>query len=56
MIDGVEQCVRSEAHLDPCMAAQVEVKLRGVCDGVVHRGACWDVTALPNLQGEINRA
>lgn len=36
------------------MAAQVEVELGRVCDGAVHCGACWDVTALPNLQRSIN--
>ena len=38
-------------HLNPSMAAQVEVELGRVCDGAVHRGACWDVAALPHLQG-----
>lgn len=38
------------AHLNPCMAAQVEVKLGRVCDGAVDRGARWDVSTLPNLQ------
>lgn len=32
------------------MAAQVEVKLGRVCDCAVHRGACWDVAALPDLR------
>lgn len=42
-------------HLNPSMAAQVEVKLRRVCDGAVHCGASWYVTALPNLQGQSHR-
>lgn len=42
-------------HLNPSMAAQVEVELGWVCDGAVHRGACWDITALPNLQGVISQ-
>lgn len=41
-------------HLNPSMAAQVEVELGRVCDGAVHSGACWDITALPNLQVVIN--
>lgn len=32
------------------MAAQVEVKLGRVCDGAVDRGACWNISTLPNLQ------
>lgn len=42
-------------YLNPSMAAQVEVELGRVCDGAVHRGACWDVTALPHLQQRINQ-
>ena len=42
-------------YLNPSMAAQVEVELGRVCDGAVHRGACWDVTALPDLQQRINQ-
>lgn len=34
------------------MAAKVEVELGRVCDGAVHRGACWDIAALPDLQEE----
>lgn len=37
-------------HLNPSMAAQVEVKLRWVCDGAVHCGACWDIATFANLQ------
>lgn len=32
------------------MAAQVEVELGRVCDGAVNRGACWDISTLPNLR------
>lgn len=42
-------------HLNPSMAAQVEVELGRVCDGAVHCGACWDIAALPDLQEEINK-
>lgn len=34
--------------LDACVAAQVKVELRWVCDGAVHCGACRDVPTLPN--------
>lgn len=37
------------------MAAQVEVKLGRVCDGAVHCSACWDITALTDLQTVINK-
>ena len=37
------------------MAAQVEVELGRVCDGAVHCSACWDVTALADLQTVINK-
>lgn len=49
---GVRVCI---PHLNPSMAAQVEVELGRVCDGAVHCGACWDVTAFPNLQVVINK-
>ena len=42
-------------HLDACVAAQVEVKLGRVCDGAVHRGACWDVPALPHLRQDTDK-
>lgn len=48
------QCVSSH-HLNPSVAAQVEVKLGRVCDGAVHCGASWNVTALPNLQEEVRQ-
>lgn len=31
------------------MAAEIEVKLKGVGDVGVHSRPCWDVTTLPNL-------
>ena len=37
------------AHLNACVTAQVEVKLKGVSNAGVHRGACWNITTLPNL-------
>lgn len=42
-------------HLNPSMAAQVEVELGRMRDGAVNCGASWDITALPNLQGAIDR-
>ena len=45
----------SLSHLNSSMAAQVEVKLGRVCDGAVHCSACWDVTALTDLQTVINK-
>ena len=38
------------AYLDASMAAQVEVELRRVSDGAVHRGSGRDVPALPHLR------
>lgn len=44
------QTFQGSPHLNPCMAAQVEVKLGRVCDGAVDCGACWNISTLPNLQ------
>lgn len=38
-------------YLNACMTAQVEVELKGVGDICIHCCSCWDVPALPNLQG-----
>ena len=37
-------------HLDASMTTQVEVKLGRVGDFRVHGCACWNVSALPNLE------
>lgn len=36
-------------YLYACMAAQVEVKLKGVSDTGVHCGPCRNIPTLPNL-------
>lgn len=41
-------------HLNSCMAAQVEVKLEGVCDAGVDCGPCWNVATFPNLEKNKN--
>lgn len=38
------------SHLDPCMAAQVEIKLGRMSDGTVHCGTSWDVATFSNLK------
>ena len=37
------------------MAAQVEIKLRGVSNASIDSRACWNVAALPNLLSHIIR-
>lgn len=39
-------------HLNTGMTAQVEVKLKRVCDAGVDRGSGWNVATFPNLEGK----